>query len=172
MLPKLGKAFGVVSAAAHSARSSSAHGLPLSVIGPDVKIVGNIFTQGEMQIDGHVEGDIVCQRLLVGEGGRISGEVTAEIVQVHGELTGKINASTVLITKSGRVTGDVTQDSLEIEAGASMEGRLIRRGSSKALEQAAANKGNGAAEPAQIAPPQKSAPPATPDLTQDVAGNA
>ena len=30
-------------------------------------IVGNIITQGEMQIDGQVEGDISCQRLLVGE---------------------------------------------------------------------------------------------------------
>ena len=177
MLPKLGKAFGAVSAAAHHSSSRQASGLPLSVIGPDVKIVGNIITQGEMQIDGQVEGDISCQRLLVGEGGRISGEVTAEIVQVHGELTGKINASTVLITKSGRVTGDVTQDSLEIEAGASMEGRLIRRGGIKALEQLPANKGNGAAEPAQIAPPdgkpgQGKPGQGKPDLTQDVAGNA
>lgn len=167
MLPKLGKAFGAVSAAAHASRPSTPAGLPLSVIGPDVKIIGNIYTQGEMQIDGQVEGDIACQRLLVGEGGRIAGEVTAETVQVHGELTGKINASSVLITKSGRVTGDVIQDSLEIEAGASMEGRLIRRASPKALEHATAQKGNGAAEPAQIAPPQ-----AKPDLTQEVAGNA
>jgi cytoskeletal protein CcmA (bactofilin family) len=167
MLPKLGKAFGAVSSAAHSATRSSSQGLPLSVIGPDVKIVGNIITQGEMQIDGQVEGDIACHRLLVGEGGRITGEVTAETVQVHGELNGKINASTVLITKSGRVVGDVTQESLEIEAGASMEGRLIRRGSLKALEQqSAAGKGNGSAEPAQIPPPK------APDLNQDVAGNA
>ncbi|OAN52171.1 cell shape determination protein CcmA [Paramagnetospirillum marisnigri] len=167
MLPKLGKAINAVSAATHGHRHSTANGLPLSVIGPDVKIVGNIYTQGEMQIDGHVEGDIACQRLLVGEGGRISGEVTAETVQVHGELTGKINASSVLITKSGRVTGDVTQDSLEIEAGASMEGRLIRRSAAaKALEAAAAHKGNGGSEPAQLAPP------ATPDITQEAAGNA
>ena len=142
MLPKLGKAFGAVSGAGHSSRGT-ANGLPLSMIGPDVKIVGNIITQGEMQIDGQVEGDITCHRLLVGEGGRISGEVTAESVQVHGELAGKINATTVLIAKSARVIGDVIQDSLEIEAGALMEGRLIRKGGVKALEQ-----------PAQIAPPQ------------------
>ncbi len=169
MLPKLGKAFGAVSAAAHHHGSrATANGLPLSVIGADVKIVGNIITQGEMQIDGHVEGDISCHRLLVGEGGRIAGEVTAETVQVHGELTGKINASTVFITKSARVTGDVIQDSLEIEAGAMMEGRLIRRGGgAKPAELPAADRGNGAAEPAQLAPP------ATPDLTrEEVAGNA
>lgn len=167
MLPRLGKALGAVSAAAHNGSRHSS-GLPLSVIGPDVKIIGNIITQGEMQIDGQVEGDISCLRLLVGEGGRISGEVTAEIVQVHGELNGKINASAVLISKSGRVTGDVTQDSLEIEAGASMEGRLIRRGGIKALEQLPATKGTGAAEPAQIAPPAKVPPE---DAAQD-AGKA
>ncbi|CAA7619754.1 Cell shape determination protein CcmA [Candidatus Terasakiella magnetica] len=160
MLPKFGKA---VSAAVHSSRSNHA-GLPLSVIGADVRIVGNIYTQGEMQIDGQVEGDITCQRLLVGEGGRITGEVTAETVQVHGALTGKISASAVTIARSANVVGDVIQDSLEIEAGASMEGRLIRKTATpKALE----HKGNGAAEPAvQIAAPQP------PDINQDAAGTA
>lgn len=165
MLPKLGKALGAVSAATHSARHGN-NGLPLSVIGADVRIVGNIFTQGEMQIDGQVEGDIACHRLLVGEGARINGEVTAETVQVHGELNGKINASSVVIAKSAKVTGDVIQDSLEIEAGASMEGRLVRKaGAVKALE-APSNKGNGASEPAETPPPAK------PDLSQEAAGTA
>jgi len=64
----------------HSARSGS----HLSVIGPDVRIVGDIITQGEMQIDGQVEGDITCQTLVVGEGARITGEVSADSVRVHG----------------------------------------------------------------------------------------
>jgi cytoskeletal protein CcmA (bactofilin family) len=163
MLPKLGKALGAVTAA-HSARHHGTNGLPLSVIGADVRIVGNIFTQGEMQIDGQVEGDIACHRLLVGEGARITGEVTAETVQVHGELNGKINAGSVTIAKSAKVVGDVVQDSLEIEAGASMEGRLVRRtGSVKALEHA---KGNGASDPDQTPPPAK------PDLSQEAAGTA
>jgi cytoskeletal protein CcmA (bactofilin family) len=167
MLPKLGKALGAVSAAANSARHHGTNGLPLSVIGADVRIVGNIFTQGEMQIDGQVEGDISCHRLLVGEGARITGEVTAETVQVHGELNGKINASSVVIAKSAKVIGDVIQDSLEIEAGASMEGRLVRKAGSsiKALEAPAA-KGNGASDPAEAPPPAK------PDLNQEAAGTA
>jgi cytoskeletal protein CcmA (bactofilin family) len=158
MLPKFGKALGAISSGSHAARNGS-NGLPLSVIGADVRIVGNIFTQGEMQIDGQVEGDIACHRLLVGEGARITGEVTAETVQVHGELNGRINAGSVMIAKSAKVTGDVIQDSLEIEAGASMEGRLVRRtGAVKALEGPV--KGNGASDPAQ------------PDLTQEAAGTA
>lgn len=112
----------------------------LSVIGPDVRIVGDIITQGEMQIDGQVEGDITCQVLVVGEGARITGEVNADSVRVHGELTGKIHAVAVVIAKSARVVGDISHDSLEIEAGAHMEGHLLRKGSAPRKAEPAAEK--------------------------------
>ena len=107
--------------------SNAHHGTILSVIASDVRIVGDIITQGEIQVDGQVDGDITCANLVVGEGARISGEVTAEQVRVHGELTGKINASMVRIAKSARVIGDVAHESLEIEAGAHVEGHCIHR---------------------------------------------
>jgi cytoskeletal protein CcmA (bactofilin family) len=145
-----------------AAASRRGVGLPLSVIGADVRIVGDIITQGEMQIDGQVDGDITCQRLVVGEGGRIGGEVTCETIEVHGELSGKINSSMVVIAKSARVVGDITHDSLEIEAGAFMEGHCIRKGGHAKVEAKApegkadtkaeikveAGKGNGAHPPA------------------------
>jgi cytoskeletal protein CcmA (bactofilin family) len=107
--------------------SGSAHGSVLSVIASDVRIVGDIIAQGEIQVDGRVDGDIVCTTLVVGEGARISGEVTAGHVKVHGELVGKINASIVSIARSASVSGDVTHESLEIEAGARLEGHCIRK---------------------------------------------
>lgn len=106
--------------------SSSKSGAHLSVIGPDVRIVGDIFTQGEMQIDGQVEGDITCQKLVVGDGACIKGAVSAETVQVHGELHGRITATTVAIAKSAKVIGDITHQILEIEAGADVEGHIAR----------------------------------------------
>lgn len=112
--------------------SSGRTTIPLSVIGPDVRIVGDIITQGEMQIDGQVEGDISCQRLVVGEGARITGAVNADIVRVHGHLDGKIVANSVFIAKSAQVMGDLTHETLEIEAGGHLEGRLIHKGSQTA----------------------------------------
>lgn len=150
MLPKIGKS--LVNGAATA--KNGGKGLPLSVIGADVRIVGDIITKGEMQIDGQVDGDITCQRLVVGEGGRISGAVTAETVQVHGELAGHIVADTVMIAKTARVVGDVTHQSLEIEAGAFMEGRCLHSGTSAAAQVAETaeappppRKTNGAAHP-------------------------
>jgi cytoskeletal protein CcmA (bactofilin family) len=106
--------------------------LPMSIIGADVRIVGNIITQGEMQIDGQVEGDIDCARLVLGETARITGEVTADTVRVHGRLEGRIIANSVTIARSAEVVGDITHDTLEIEAGGRLEGHLIRKGSQPA----------------------------------------
>lgn len=122
MLQKLAKDMGL-SSNSHGARAN-----PLSVIGPDVRIVGDIITQGEMQIDGIVEGDITCQTLVVGAGARIIGAVVAESVRVHGHLAGKIDATTVMIARTAEVMGDITHESLEIEAGGHVEGHLIRKG--------------------------------------------
>lgn len=126
MLRKLAKGGSVLG------NGSAQRGVALSVIGPDVRIVGDIITQGEMQIDGQVEGDITCQTLVVGEGARITGEVTADTVRVHGALTGKINANQVMVAKSAQVVGDITHETLEIEAGGHLEGHLIHKGTSPA----------------------------------------
>ena len=110
-----------------NSHSNNQHGSVLSVIASDVRIVGDIIAQGEIQVDGKVDGDIICATLVIGEGARISGEVSAGLVKVHGELVGKINASVVSIARSACVQGDVTHESLEIEAGARLEGHCIRK---------------------------------------------
>jgi len=101
--------------------------MPLSVIGADVRIVGDIITQGEMQIDGQVEGDITCTRLVIGEGGRITGAVKADTIRIHGHVTGTIVADAVKIAKTAQVVGDVTHETMEMEAGGHVEGHLIRK---------------------------------------------
>jgi len=127
---------------------------PLSLIGADVAFEGNIITEGEIQIDGRLKGDILCRRLLIGDTGRIEGEITAETLQVHGEVVGRISASKVVIARSARVSGDIVHDSVEIEAGARLDGRLIPK--TGANPQPAAEPALPAvAEPARLAPPAK-----------------
>ncbi|CAA7617702.1 polymer-forming cytoskeletal protein [Magnetospirillum sp. UT-4] len=159
-LAKVNQAMGVV-----TQRSSA---VPLSVIGPDVRIVGDIITQGEMQIDGQVEGDITCHKLVVGEGAVISGAVTAETVKVHGTLSGRVNAGTIVIARSAKVVGDINHDSLEIEAGAEIEGHIVRKAPSahdgKKAAAPHAKKGNGAAQPQPQPQPEPAPAPAEPPV--------
>lgn len=123
----------------------------VSIIGADVRIVGDIITEGEMQIDGRVEGDITCKTLVIGPGGHIVGEIKAERVRIHGEVSGKLSADHITIGRTGHVTGDIQHDSLEIESGAQVEGHFLRKGHAPAVEQAALPKpGNGTAVPAEV----------------------
>jgi cytoskeletal protein CcmA (bactofilin family) len=97
-----------------------------SIIGADCTLTGDLLSQGELHIDGRVDGDIRCNVLVVGESGVITGEISAETVRVLGSVTGQIAARVVTLAKTARVVGDIRHDSLSVEAGAYVEGRFDR----------------------------------------------
>ena len=96
-----------------------------SIIGTDVRIVGNVTTAGELQLDGIVEGDINCGALTMGEHGTLTGSLSADKVIIRGRVDGKIRGRSVRLEKSSKVSGDVWHESLAIEAGAHVEGKFI-----------------------------------------------
>ncbi len=98
-------------------------GVP-SIIGPDLKVVGNLKSDGEIQIEGTIEGDIDVPLLTVGEQGKVDGSTVAETVRISGTVNGRVQAKTVRLDKSAKVTADITYESLAIEAGAYFEGQV------------------------------------------------
>ena len=106
-------------------RSSGPRATP-SIIGANCTLTGDVVSQGEVHVDGHVEGDVRCNVLVIGEGGKITGEISAETVRVLGSVTGQITARAVELARTARVLGDITHDSLAVEAGAFVEGRFNR----------------------------------------------
>ena len=102
-----------------------------SIISADLKVVGDLHSDGEIQIEGSVEGDIRTSNLVVGEHASVSGEVVAEVVRVHGAVTGRIKSKSVHLSKSARMSGDVLHEELAIEKGAFMEGHCKRMDTSK-----------------------------------------
>ena len=101
----------------------AAGGVP-SIISPDLKIVGELKSDGDIQIDGTVKGDIKAHMLTVGEQGKIDGSTVAETVRIFGTVNGRVQAKTVRLDKSARVTADITHETLTIEAGAYFEGHV------------------------------------------------
>ena len=54
-----------------------------SVISNDLKIIGQglkIISQGTLQVDGEVEGDVAGSEVIIGEQGKVTGTVAAERV--------------------------------------------------------------------------------------------
>ena len=95
-----------------------------SIISADLKIIGDLSSSGEIQIDGEVSGDIRSKVLLVGEGASIKGEIRAETVRVHGHVNGQIKATFVNLAKTAHVVGDILHENLSIQEGAFLEGHI------------------------------------------------
>ena len=97
-----------------------------SVIGPDLTIMGNLISSGEVQVDGEVQGDLHGTHIVIGEKARITGGVNAEEVVVRGHVMGSIHGRKVMLQSSSHVEGDVHHQSLAIEQGAYFEGKSRR----------------------------------------------
>ncbi|MSO55042.1 MAG: polymer-forming cytoskeletal protein [Rhodospirillales bacterium] len=108
-----------------------------SILSADLKIVGDVISEGEIHVEGSVDGDVRTTRLMVGENAVIRGEIEAEDVLVHGTVTGHIKAKSVELTRTARVSGDIIHAELAIERGAFLEGhckRLVEETESKDVE--------------------------------------
>ncbi len=95
-----------------------------SLISADVRLSGSLVSQGEVQLDGRIEGDIKAEILLIGSQGHVEGSVEAGEVTIRGRVSGSIRANKVAIENSAQVQGDVFHNTLSIAAGAQMEGQI------------------------------------------------
>lgn len=97
-----------------------------SLIGQDLTIIGNLVSQGEVHVEGEVQGDIHGTNILIGEKARITGGIIAQDVVVRGHVMGSVRGVKVALQASSHVEGDIYHRSLAIEQGAFFEGRSRR----------------------------------------------
>ncbi|GIV97137.1 MAG: hypothetical protein KatS3mg057_1794 [Herpetosiphonaceae bacterium] len=103
----------------------STNGKPETVIGSNTSFVGTLTSDGNIRIDGAVEGEIeVLGNLIIGATGRVIATIKAQNVHVSGAVKGTIIASEQLeISPSGKVWGDITTAALHIEPGGLFRGQ-------------------------------------------------
>jgi cytoskeletal protein CcmA (bactofilin family) len=102
----------------------------LSYIGAEVTVTGNISGGGDIHLDGSVDGDVGCNTLILGAGGRVRGNIVAEKVTLGGSVDGTVSAASLTVEKSARIAGDLSYDTISIENGAQVDGRMMRRNAS------------------------------------------
>lgn len=98
---------------------------PETIIGVNTRFIGTLTSDGNIRIDGSVEGDIeVLGNLIIGETGRVIATVKAQNVHVSGAVKGEITALEQLeISPTGKVWGDITTAALQIEPGGLFRGQ-------------------------------------------------
>lgn len=97
-----------------------------SIISENLKILGDIVCDGDVQIEGVVEGDVRTKTLIVGESALVKGSIHCEIARIRGTVDGEIVARTVFLARTARVRGDILHEQIAIEAGAYLDGRCRR----------------------------------------------
>lgn len=97
-----------------------------TTIASEVIIEGHLVTNGEIQIDGTINGDVRARVCIVDANGVIHGEVYAEEVLVRGRVIGPIRGIHVHILAGGHVEGDVINETLSVENGAYIDGKIRR----------------------------------------------
>jgi cytoskeletal protein CcmA (bactofilin family) len=93
-----------------------------SILSDDLKIEGNIVSEGEVHINGTVNGDVTARKLTLGEDGAITGAVEVDDAVIGGKLAGRLTATSVVLLSSARVTADITHVSLAMAPEAVFEG--------------------------------------------------
>ena len=93
-----------------------------SIFSTDLVIEGSLHSDGDIQIDGRVEGNIRSGSLTIGEKSVVNGEIVANDVTVRGRVIGSIRARKVALDGTSHVEGDILHNSLAVESGAFFDG--------------------------------------------------
>ena len=97
-----------------------------SIISADLNVLGNLVSDGTVDIDGAVDGNVKAEQATIRPNGKVRGDVTANVVHIYGEVHGVIRASSVFLYSSCRIEGIVVHQSLSVEDGAFIDGKLKR----------------------------------------------
>lgn len=97
-----------------------------SILSADLTVHGSLVSDGEVQLDGNVEGDVRAAALTIGEDATVKGEVVAESVTIRGKVAGSVRARQVQLTATARMEGDIIHSTLAVESGAYFDGHCKR----------------------------------------------
>lgn len=94
-------------------------------IAAGTEVKGNIKTNSDIRIDGTLEGNIISAgKIVIGESGKITGEIQGKNCDIEGDLKGKITIKELLTLKrTSKIIGDIISDKLAIEPGAKFTGK-------------------------------------------------
>lgn len=103
-----------------------------TLVGHSTKIVGDVHFEGGLHVDGMIEGNIIARdagsRLSISERGQVEGEVRVPEVMLNGMVKGNVYAGErIELGVKARVEGDVYYNLIRMEAGSTVNGKLVHK---------------------------------------------
>ncbi|MGY6628744.1 MAG: bactofilin family protein [Oceanicaulis sp.] len=105
-------------------------------MGEKCSVEGAILdVDGAARIDGQFSGKLRAIHLIVGEQGRVAGDISSETADIMGSVEDTLILSgKLIIREAGRIEGTITYGSLEAHEGAQLIGQINTQGRSKRSE--------------------------------------
>lgn len=97
-----------------------------AIIGPSMRIKGEISSEEELIIDGEVEGILSLQHsVTVGASGKVRANIKARDLTIFGSVQGNVEiAGKLAIREKGSLVGDVRTAGISIDDGAYFKGGI------------------------------------------------
>jgi len=100
----------------------------ISIIGPGMRIDGNVDTDGTVRIEGMVTGTVrAAKAVVLGQSGEVSGDIFAHDAMIGGRVKGRVIADNRLeLQASCVVEGEIQAPAfhLHLEEGATFNGQI------------------------------------------------
>ncbi len=96
-----------------------------SIIAAGTSLQGDLTSQGDIRIDGVLNGNIHCSaKVVIGANGVVKGDINGNQADVMGKVTGTIKVKELLQLKGGStVSGNIHANKLQIEPSANFNGQ-------------------------------------------------
>ena len=95
-----------------------------SILGPQLKIDGDIDVKGDLLIYGKVTGNVISKGTInSAKGSLVEGNISAENASIHGTVKGDLNITNKVLLGSGsHLEGNLQAAIITIEEGAKFDG--------------------------------------------------
>lgn len=111
-------------------RRQTSHETSLIALGTVIR--GDLRFSGTLHLDGRIEGSVLGEgddaMFTLSEQGQVHGEIRVPHAVINGHVTGDVHVSARLeLAPNARIDGDLRYHTLEMAAGAQVNGRISRQ---------------------------------------------
>ncbi len=101
-----------------------------TIIGSSIKVKGNFQGQGNIIIEGCLEGSLKTEaNIYIGDKARVTANIEAKEAIINGVLNGNVKSKSYLaLGSTARITGDIQYGEISVERGAIINGQMLAFG--------------------------------------------
>jgi len=111
-----------------------------SLVADNMAITGDVMFSSGLRVDGRINGNVTSEDgarglLVLSEKGTINGSVRTWDAVINGTIAGDLEVEHFLeLQANARVTGNITYRKMQLECGATVEGKLMCAGEAATAE--------------------------------------